>query len=438
VFFRIAVQTCCDSEIFKKALFHSTVMIQYVLWAVSFVSLWITLVWLNVVFLEPKPDAVLPRRLPRIAIAIPCFNKEPFLEKTIASLASLNYPQRLLRCIIVDDCSTDNTFCRARQLQEKYPGLNIEVCRHRKNQGKAAAMNTALASVDEEYFSCLDADTRVHPDALLRLLPHFGNNAVAAVIGQVKVDAPKNLFERLQRIEYIISNFIRYMMSHLGTLCLTPGVLPLYRTRVLKEVGGFAEGGLTEDLEIAMRLRSRGYDIRMEPRSVTHTTVPRKWWALWRQRIRWYRGFCFNHFAYRRMLFSRKHGLYGMFQMPLNIAAVFLLLVSVVLVGYHGLHNLYETLYRSLTIKGYIVNHLFEFPTLKDIFLGHNVQVLLPVFVAAGLGFYLFYRAHLKFSEQLLRHLPTMFLYIPLMPYLTVIHWLSALVQEMFGVNRKW
>lgn len=413
-------------------------MMQYVLWAVSFIGLWITLVWLNVLVLEPQSQPRIPRKLPKVTIVLPCFNKSGFMEKTVESLSRLNYPQKLIQYIIVDDCSTDSTLAEAMRLQKKYSHLDINVFAHEQNKGKAGALNTALAQSKGDFFACLDADTSVHPDSLLRIVRHFSQDSVAAVISQVKVDSPKNVYERFQRVEYIVSNFIRRMMSNLGTLCLTPGVLSAYRTDVLKKISGFAEGGLTEDLEIAMRLRNNGYEIIMEPEAVTYTSVPRKWRALWRQRIRWYRGFCFNHFTYRRMLFSKKHGLYGLFQMPLNIAAIIMLLTSVLLISYQGLHDLYEFLYRSLTIKGYLVNHVLELPTLKELVLGQNIQIIIPVIIASLLGFYLFYRAHLKFKENIFSHLPVVVTYVFVAPYITTMHWLSALVQEALRVRRKW
>ncbi len=415
-------------------------MIQYVLWAVSFVSLWISLVWLNVIVLEPSVKRPTRRQgsLPRVTIALPCYNKQPFLAKTVQSLAALNYPRELLQIIIVDDCSTDKTFTEAKRLQRAYPQLNMSLIRHSCNQGKAGALNTALAHATGALFACLDADTRVHPDALRHHVSNFTDRHLGAVISQVKVDEPRKFYERLQRVEYIFSNFIRRLMSNLGTLALTPGVLSMYRTDVLAKVGRFAEGGLTEDLEIALRLRANGYKVQMEPRALTFTSVPQKWGALWRQRVRWYRGFVINHFRYRHLLFKQEQGLYGMFQMPLNILGIIMLLTTVLLVGYGNLSDLYELLYRSLTIKGYFINHVLDFPSLKELLLGQNVQIMIPLILCLMLGAYLVYLAHKRFQEGLLKHIHHVVLYFVVAPYVTTVHWLAALMHEALGTRRKW
>lgn len=413
-------------------------MIQYVLWAVSFISLWITLVWLNVLVLEPQRAPKL-KTLPRVTIALPCYNREAGLAKTIRSLVAMDYPARLLQFIIVDDCSTDRTLAEARWLQKHYPAYDIVVLAHAQNRGKAAAVNTALARATGELFACLDADTRVHPDSLQHLVPHLANRRIGAAIGQVKVDEPQNLYESLQRVEYILSNFIRRLWSNMSTLFVAPGgALSLFNAETLRKVGGFAEAGLTEDLEIALRLKSQGYDVLMEPRAITYTKVPQDWGALWRQRIRWYRGFVVNHLKYRSLFFDRSRGLFGMFQLPINVLSVALLLLTVLLVSYGGLYDLFQLLYRSLTINGYFLNHILDFPSMKELLLSQNVQVALPILLGTLLGVYLIYLAHRQMEERLLRNVHHIWLYFVLSPYVTTVHWVSALMQEAVRARRKW
>jgi cellulose synthase/poly-beta-1,6-N-acetylglucosamine synthase-like glycosyltransferase len=381
----------------------------------------------------------MPRRLPSITIALPCYNREDGLAKTIRSLSRLNYPLSLIQVIVVDDCSTDRTWSEARRLQKKHPQLSIELHKHKENKGKAAAMTTALAHARGELFTCLDADTHVDADSVRNLVGYFSDRRLGAVIGQVKVDEPRNLFEHIQRVEYIASNFIRRMMSNLGTLAIAPGgALAMFSTAIVRKVGGFADGGLTEDLEIALRLRKNNYEVRMEPRAMMFTRVPRTWSSIWRQRIRWYRGFFTNHLRYKSLLFSSRHGLYGIFQMPLNVLSIILLMLTICLISYGKLSDLYELLHRSLTIKGYFLNHVLDFPTLRELLLGQNVQITLPIILAFALGIYLMFLAHRQVNERLLNHVHHIALYFLIVPYVTTVHWISALVHEALRTRRKW
>lgn len=413
-------------------------MIQYVLWAISFVTLWLTLVWLNVLFTE-KPSKQKNRlsRLPRVTLVIPCYNKAPYLRKTVTSLMNLDYPKKLLNIIIVNDGSKDATGSIAENLKKEFKSAPIKVI-HQKNKGKAGALNAALARTNTKLFACLDADTRVHPESLRYVVPYFADQKMGGVITTVKVDEARNLYEKVQRAEYVMFNFFKRLMSALNTIFLTPGVLSVFRTSNLRRLGGFQEGGLTEDLEIAMRLQANGYDIRMEPRAITYTAVPSSFKALWKQRIRWYRGFIFNHLKYRGLFFKKNHGLFGTFQLPVNVLSVILLLITVLLVSYGTLHDLAEFVTRSLTIKGYFINHVLDIPSLRELVLAQNVQITLPIFVAAALGIYVIFLAHKLFGESLLRHAHFVWLYFLVSPYLTSLHWLVSIAQEALRFKRKW
>lgn len=412
-------------------------MIQYVLWAISFASLWLTLVWLNVLFTERPARLSRKGRLPCVTLVIPCYNKAPYLRKTILSLAQLDYPRNLLDVIVVNDGSTDATGKVAARLVREFPALSVQVI-NQKNTGKAGAMNVALCRARGEFFACLDADTRVEPDALRHVVPHFSDRKVCGVVATVKVDGAKNVYEKVQRAEYVIFNFFKRLMSALNTIFLTPGVLSVFRTRVLRELGGFRHGGMTEDLEIAMRLQENGHAIRMEPRAVTHTAVPGSFGAIWRQRVRWYRGFLFNHWQYRKLFFSKKHGLFGVFQLPVNVLSVILLLTAIALVSYGTLRDLAEFVTRSITIKGYFINHVLDFPSLKELVLAQNVQITLPILAASALGVYFIYLAHRTFRVKLLRHAHFVFLYFLVGPYVTTLHWIASIAQEALGIRRKW
>jgi cellulose synthase/poly-beta-1,6-N-acetylglucosamine synthase-like glycosyltransferase len=396
------------------------------------------LVWLNVLVLEPR-ERQLPKRLPSITIVIPAYNEEENLVRTVESVVALRYPRRLLEIIIVDDCSTDRTLAKARWLQRVHPEVDIKILRHAKNQGKVGGMNTGLTHARGELFACLDAETHVHPDSLTYLVRHVTRKNIGAVIGQVKVDSPRNLYERLQRVEYILSNFIRRLWSNMSTLFIAPGgALSLFRTQVVRELGGFVNAGMTEDLEIALRLKANGYEVYMEPRAITYTKVPANWHELWNQRIRWYRGFVVNHINYRNLFFRRSHGLFSTFQLPMNVLGVLLLLLTMVLVSYGGLRDLSKMVYRSLTIDGYFLNHVLDFPTMKELLLGQNVQIMLPLVLGVILGLYLILLAHRRMQESLFRHLPYALLYVWVVPYVTTVHWVSALMQEAVRARRKW
>jgi len=412
-------------------------MIQQILWGVTFLTLWLTIVWLN--FLTMEKQSRKWKTWPKVSFGIPAYNEKDTILKTVASLLELDYPVSKKEIIVVDDGSKDGTAKVVRQFLKKHPSAPLKLI-VQKNGGKASALNAALSKATGEFFAVVDADSRVTKKSLKRALERFASGDIGAVISRVKVDNAKSFLERLQRFEYIMSNMFRRIMCNFGTLSITPGVLSVYCKDVIEELGGFTKDpdNLTEDLEIAMRLKYHGYLIEMEHESVTYTTVPQTWNALWRQRIRWGRGYFYNHWKYKNMFFSKKHGLFGIFQLPVNMLAVFLLVLNIGIISVDLLSRWFDFVFRSLTIENYFVNQLLDWPTLKEFVLARNIQVLLPVLIAFVLGLYLVMFAHRMFGERLRQNVGSFVAYTLIMPYFATVNWVASLAQETSKAKRKW
>ncbi|WP_302227387.1 glycosyltransferase family 2 protein, partial [Veillonella magna] len=77
---------------------------------------------------------------PFFTIIIPIYNAERFLSKAIDSL--LNQTFKDFQLLLIDDCSTDNSFNICRSLSKK--DYRIEVYQTKENSGAAAARNYGL------------------------------------------------------------------------------------------------------------------------------------------------------------------------------------------------------------------------------------------------------------------------------------------------------
>jgi cellulose synthase/poly-beta-1,6-N-acetylglucosamine synthase-like glycosyltransferase len=411
-------------------------MLQYLLWGISFLTLWLTLVWLNFLYAEPTPKKRFKEQ-PKITFGIPAHNEEQTILKTVKSILAADYPANKKEIIVIDDGSTDKTAFVVKQFAKSNPEVKLIV---QKNGGKADALNTALDNATGEFFAVVDADSRISENSIKASIANFTGKKIGAVISRVRVDEPKNFLERIQRFEYIMSSMTRKIMCNFGTLYMTPGVLSIYHVDVLRKVGGFTKdkNNLTEDLEIAMRLKYNGYSIKMEPESITYTHVPSTMSDLWRQRVRWARGYIYNHLKYRDMFFSNKHGVYGYFQMPVNIVAVVLLIANIGIIAYDLINRSFDFVFRSLTISDYFWTRITDWPSLQQFVLARNIQVNLPVFIGLALGIYLIYFAHRLFKEQFRKQITPLFAYMIVMPYFSTLNWVSSIMQEVTRTKRKW
>lgn len=109
----------------------------------------------------------LHQNVPEVAIVIPCYRYASLLGEAVGSAVAQTWPN--LRIVIVDDGSPDNTAAIADQLIARYPERRIELL-WQQNQGLAAARNAGVRATDSPFVLPLDADDRLAPDAVERLM----------------------------------------------------------------------------------------------------------------------------------------------------------------------------------------------------------------------------------------------------------------------------
>ncbi len=110
-----------------------------------------------------------------LSVLVPVYNEQYLVEASLGRLQILGESPALRRVkvIVVDDCSVDQTPAVLRRfadsVEEHFPPEKFEwiFLRHERNQGKGAAIRTALEHADTEITVIHDADLEYHPQDLL-------------------------------------------------------------------------------------------------------------------------------------------------------------------------------------------------------------------------------------------------------------------------------
>ena len=129
---------------------------------------------------------------------------------------------------------------------------------------------------------------------------------------------------RYQYWEYVKNFMWRIGLAHLGVCLQVSGAFGAFRTRTLREIGGFSGASLVEDYEVIYRLhermRSAGREYRVEvvPDAVAYTDSPDTVPTFVHQRTRWFAGFLQTLWEYRRMVGDRRMGLLGGLMLPIK------------------------------------------------------------------------------------------------------------------------
>jgi cellulose synthase/poly-beta-1,6-N-acetylglucosamine synthase-like glycosyltransferase len=412
-------------------------MLEYLLWVVSFLGIWLVIIWIHFLFSDDKKK--ISSVFPSLTVVVPVFNEEKFILKTLKSLRDVDYPKDKLKVFVSDDGSNDKTADVVKNFISSDDSGCFSVFSD-VNSGKGAAVNKVLDKIDSDFFIVVDADSRVKEDAFKNVVSYFHDEKVGAVISRVVVDIPEKWIQKMQSFEYVMSNMLRKVMHNFGTLAITHGAFTVFRTGVLKRLGGFDSdrNNITEDLEIALRLKDNGFKVLMAHDAVGYTIAPRSFKSLWKQRIRWYRGYLFNHWKYRHLFFSSNQGVFGFFQLPINFFAIALSVVYFSVILMNLFSNFFNFVSRSFSINNYFVENFLNFPSLKVFLLAQNFQIYIPIFLAFILTVFLALFAHKFFKLSVKKSVLPACSYFIVMPYFTMFNWLESVRKEIFRSKRKW
>lgn len=225
--------------------------------------------------------------LPAVTVIVPAHCEGEMITRTVTGVLALDYPH--LQVIVISDGSTDDTVARA---SEFLHDERLTLIDKRVNEGKALALNDAMALATGELIMVLDADSTPDPDALRWMAPHFVRNPrLAAVTGNPRVRNTDRLLGKIQAVEFSsIISLLKRAQVVWGRVMTVSGVMALYRKSALEDVGLFVHDCATEDIATSWELQAKFYDVRYEPRAMVRMQVPPTVRALWNQRARWARG----------------------------------------------------------------------------------------------------------------------------------------------------
>lgn len=189
---------------------------------------------------------------PGLSILMPVYNEIERVEEALAATVAVDLPCPF-ELIVVDDGSTDGT---AELLCAREWSENVRVHFHERNQGKGAAVRTALADARLEFAAIFDADLEYDPADLARLVePLQRRDGVNAVFGVRAFDGYHShsfLFVLGNKGVTLAANILFNVYIHDLMTCHKAIRTELFRSLPL------SARGFAIEPEIAARLLQRG------------------------------------------------------------------------------------------------------------------------------------------------------------------------------------
>lgn len=170
----------------------------------------------------------------KLSVLIPVYNEEKTLDLIIPKVLDLEKSPLVdeLEVIAVDDCSKDNSL----NLLKKYKdNKNIRLFVHEHNQGKGAAIKTAISEASGDYVVFQDADLEYDPQDILKMLDFAVKNTADVLYGsrfQEKRKSP------LGKIHYFANAGLTTLSNIFTGLSLTDmeTCYKMFRGEILKKI----------------------------------------------------------------------------------------------------------------------------------------------------------------------------------------------------------
>jgi len=199
---------------------------------------------------------------PLISIIVPVYNTSPrYLELAVESVMAQAYPEWEL-CICDDGSSNRETLAAIKDLAAN--DSRIRVTFLGRNQGIAAASNTALAMAHGEYVAMLDHDDELSPAALLEVVKALNaDSALDVVYTDQDYVLPDGTVARSFRKPDWSQEMFRGVMY--------VGHLLVVRRTLAEDIGGFDSlYDNVQDFEFMLRLSERTQKIGHVPHVAYH------------------------------------------------------------------------------------------------------------------------------------------------------------------------
>ncbi|VDC23743.1 glycosyltransferase [Pseudogemmobacter humi] len=253
---------------------------------------------------------------PDVTVIVPAFNEEYIIARTIEALdlAARDYGGRV-HVLLIDNNSRDRTGEIATTTFAACANISGRVIRE-GTPGKAHALNTGLRLTETDLLIRVDADTQILPGSIARAVSWFAHPRTG-VVGGLPMVPGTGPFDGARQIETLVKHgFYSVALQSINGVVGVPGMLAVYRTALIRDLGGFVSGMNGEDTDISMRIGEMGYRIVVDPKIRYISEVPVSFTHLREQRLRWFRSVLHVSSRCRQVILSDQSSIRGRLVLP--------------------------------------------------------------------------------------------------------------------------
>ena len=260
---------------------------------------------------DPVPPALTDASLndaPRVSLLVAAKNEEEVVGNLVAMLCSLDYPADKYEIWAIDDRSTDNTPAILDRLAVEYPQLKVVHRAANAGGGKSGALNQVIPKTFGDLIGVFDADAKVSPDLLRRVVPLFNERMGAVQVRKAIANGSENFWTKGQATEMALDSYVQQQRIAVGGIGELRGNGQFVSRTALHSCGGWNEETITDDLDLTIRLHLDNWKIGFLLTPPVLEEGVTKASSLWHQRNRWAEGGYQRYLDYWRYILRTPMG----------------------------------------------------------------------------------------------------------------------------------
>lgn len=186
-----------------------------------------------------------------ISILMPVYNVENYIDEAIESI--LNQTYQNFELIVVDDCSTDNTY----EHVEKYSRNNskVKLFKNNENMKICKTLNRALSEAKGDYIARMDGDDISTPNRLEVLMGYLKKHKDISLVGSYLIGIDEKS-EQFNHKKYPLSN--KYIQMSNKYISSVPHFWLTYKS-VYEALEGYRNIPYAEDYDFLLRGQLLGF-----------------------------------------------------------------------------------------------------------------------------------------------------------------------------------
>jgi cellulose synthase/poly-beta-1,6-N-acetylglucosamine synthase-like glycosyltransferase len=254
--------------------------------------------------LRPRPHETADVT-PAVTMVIAAHNEAASIGAKLENVLSLDYPDGRLEVVIASDGSDDGTD----EIVRGYANRGVRLLSLAR-EGKAAALNAAVAAAGGEVLVFSDANSMYAPDALRALVRPFADPLVGGVAGDQRYQESGNAdaIASGERGYWSLERRLKSAESRAGNVISATGAIYAVRTSLFRPI----PVGVTDDFFTSTGVIAQGYRLVFAPDAVAYEPVSQTGEIEFGRKVRVMTRGLRGVVLRRRLLDPSRHGFYSL------------------------------------------------------------------------------------------------------------------------------